>query len=180
MVKSGVVGLDMSLRSPAACYIPMGWAADKRADTSKLTTWTYDGELPKEANDIDRLERIHQIASGLTRWCSRLPIAGIYIESYAFSMKSKASTALHELGGVIRIDLYRCLDTVVQEVTASACRKTLLQRLPKADSKKFTERNVRRLGGAALEWNGDEVDAFVVANHGLMLQGWTPLSFMGI
>jgi hypothetical protein len=45
--------------------------------------------------------------------------------------------------------------------------------------KAFAVRNVKRLGGPASGWTDDQIDAFVIMNHGVMLQGGTALTFPG-
>ncbi len=80
---------------------------------------------------------------------------------------------------MVRNDIYRHTGHAPITVTASSARKTMLQRVPQKGSKEFTEDNVRKLGGEALYWNADMVDAVVCANHGLRLQGWVHVSFPG-
>lgn len=177
-MKPGVVGLDLSLRSPAACWIPRGWKGDTRQLKAAGKGWGTD--LKNDATEAEHLDRMERIARSVALFClARRPVA-VYVEQYAFSKANSTSAVqLHECGGIVKHFVREALGLPVIAVTASAARKTLLQKLPKKDSKQFTEDNVRRLGGAAVYWSGDEVDAFVVANHGARLQGWVPLSYEG-
>lgn len=171
-----IVGLDLSLRAAAACWMPKGW----KGDTRKLKVGTWGHDLKKESSDAERLDRMILIAESIVGWIVNVgEVKAVYVEDYAFSMRSSSISGLHESGGVVKVEIYRRLKLVPKPVPSSSCRKTLLQKLPRADVKKFTEQNVRRLKGEALYWNGDEVDAFCVANHGMMLEGGTPLSFLG-
>lgn len=174
----GVVGLDLSLRSAAAAFVPSTFKGNTKH--VRVQTWGY--ELDREASEESLAKRRHIIATGIREWLRGLSkkhiVERVFIEEYAFSRNSSSATGLHELGGVVKNVLLEA-SFHFTSVTASSARKTLLQKLPKKDIKAFTEDNVRRLAGEALYWNADEVDAFVVANHGMMLMGWTPLSFPG-
>lgn len=177
-MKLGIVGLDLSLRAAAAAFVPRTFKGDTKQ--VKVNTWGY--ELERGATEARLASRRAHIADGIRAWIVGMGrttlIEHVYIEEYAFSRNSSSATGLHELGAVVK-DRLLAQGLPFTSVPASAARKTMLQKLPKKDSKQFTEDNVRRLGGEALYWNADEVDAFVVANHGMMLMGWTPLSFEG-
>lgn len=171
-----MVGLDLSLRAAAAAFLPRGF----KGNTKQVRVGTWGYELKSDADEAARAERRDHIAQAIRCWLAELPrgVVHVFIEEYAFSKKSSSATGLHELGGVVKDRLFT-LGVPFSTVTASEARKTLLQKVPQKGSKEFTEDNVRRLGGEALYWNVDEIDAVVVANHGLMLMGWTPLSFEG-
>lgn len=171
----GTIGLDLSLTGSAACWLPWGWEGDTGA--VRHATWGYP--LTKEATLEEQVDRMIHIAEGVTAWCREHPHRNVYVENYAFSQASTSATTLRELGGIVKAEFRRRLGKVPIPVTASSARKTLLQRLPKAKLKQFTEDNVRKLGGEALYWNADVVDALVCANHGVMLEGGVPLSFLG-
>ncbi len=170
-----IVGLDLSLRGSAACWMPAKW----KGDTTKLEMGTFGYPLTKDATLSEIMDRYLAIANGIVEFVKLRTTRAIYVEDYAFSMRSSSTAVLHELGGVVKVMLYQATGMVPIPVSASTCRKTLLQKLPKKDLKKFTEQNIRRLKGEALYWDADQVDAFCVVNHGMMKEGGVPLSFLG-
>lgn len=172
----GLIGLDLSLRSAAAAWVPKGWKGNPKH--VHVAHWGY--ELTNEASEKDQAQRRHFIAGSILAFVKARSAmtCRVYVEEYAFSRNSASASGLHELGGVVKDRLFQH-GYLFESVTASAARRTLLQKMPKKDSKDFTHDNVRRLKGEALYWNGDEIDAVVVANHGAFLFGWTPLSYPG-
>lgn len=175
--RAGVVGLDLSLRGPAACWIPEGW----RGDPAKVRMGGRDwgGALTAGASPEDHAERIRRIARAVAAFCRAHRTVAVGVEGYAFGMRSTSSHALAELGGAVKLALWEELGLAAHPVAASAARKILLQRLPRRNVKEWTEENVRRLGGVAIYWTHDEVDAFTICNYQVMVQGWIPLSFEG-
>lgn len=171
----GVIGLDLSLTGSAACFIPWGW----EGDTRQLQTGKWGYPLTKDATPEDHVDRMIHIAEEVVDWCLLRQHSLVAVENYAFSQASTSATTLRELGGIVKREFRKRLGRVPSPVVASSARKTLLMKLPKANQKKFVEENVRRLKGEALYWTGDEVDAFVVCNHAMMLAGGVPLSFEG-
>jgi hypothetical protein len=170
-----VVGLDLSLRAAAACALPIRWDHD----LSKVRMMVTGSALANDATARDQIERIDQIAHDVSVFCINAHARRIYTEAYAFSRRSTSSHQLAELGGVVKSRLLDDLDIAVVPVTASQARKVLLQQLPRKDSKAFTIRNVRRLGGIASKWTEDECDAFTICNLALMHEGGTAMSFPG-
>lgn len=170
-----VVGLDLSLRAAAACSIPSDW----NFDWKRVRTAVFGESLSINATARDHIKRMMRIASGVTKFCRDAGATSVFVESYAFGMRSSSSHGLAELGGVVKASLLSELGLSVDAVVASQARKTLLQRLPRKDIKKFVLRNARRLGEPVASWGDDEVDALVIANHALVLVGGIPLSFEG-
>jgi hypothetical protein len=141
---------------------------------------TFGYELSKQATREEVIDRYDSISLAIRVFCEENPVRAVYVEDYAYAQHSQSIAGLHESGGIVKRDLYRSLGRAPIPVTASTARKTLLQKLPRQNGiKQWVEANVRRLKGEAIYWNGDEIDAFVIANHGLMLEGGTPLSFPG-
>ena len=134
--------------------------------------------LKKDATPEELSERIVSIRDQVLAFCKEVQARRIMIEAYGFAISQKISM-LAELGGSVKIDLWENWGVHPQPINASRARKILLQQLPKADSKLFTQINVRRLEGPALTWNDDEIDAFVIANACLMDAGGTAVTFMG-
>lgn len=173
--KDTVVGLDLSLTGTAACALPLGWDHDMyRARTMKSGYM-----LPNDSSPEDQVKRLITIVDDVVDFCDRRRAKHVYIENYAFSQKQSRAHALGELGGTVKKEVYQKLGLVVIPVVASRARKILLQHLPRADSKKFTIKNVKRLEGPSWGWTEDECDSFVVCNAGLMFVGGTAMSFPG-
>ena len=170
-----IVGLDLSLRAAAACALPTDWDGD----LTKAKTEMFGGKLGSDATHRERTERMVKIAHDVSLFCLNAKATHVFVEAYAFGMRSTSSHQLAELGGAVKARLLDELDLAVEPIVASQARKTLLQKLPRADVKEFTELNVRSLGGPAPYWTGDECDAFCVVNHALSLVGGVPLSFLG-
>lgn len=173
--KKHVVGLDLSLRGPAACALPLDWDHDLR----KVRTGLFGYELSADASDEEVIERNAQIAHDVTVFCINARATRIARENYAFAASSSSVTKLAELGGVVRHDVMQTMGIAVSSITASRARKVLLQNCPSSGSKKFTVRNVKRLGGPTLKWSEDECDAFVIANCLLMYAGGIAMTFEG-
>lgn len=180
---TALVGLDLSLRAAAACAIPYD-AWDGKLDYVRTMMFGYD--LPNTASPKDKLARIHSIADGVTKFCAGVDAKAIYIEEYAFSQGQAHAHEIGEVGGVVKHRLFRKLGLVTIPVANNTARKTLLVKLPsprgkpKGYVKSWVWANVRRLEGSARVWTNDEVDAFVIANHGIAAEGSTALSFEGI
>lgn len=176
-----VAGFDLSLQAAAACAVPHGW----KHDLKKTKTRVVGSKLKVDATPLERLQRIESIAFGLVNFCKENKVTHVFVEEYAFAAMLSHAHAIGECGGVVKRELHRCLDIVAVPIVASSARKTLLQHVPsprgqkKGYVKSYVDRNVRRLGPAVAEWTGDEVDAFVIMNHGIMLLGGTPMSFPG-
>jgi Holliday junction resolvasome RuvABC endonuclease subunit len=175
----GVVGLDLSLRSTGACWLPRGWTGDTRqarvmAPCGRDSTGT----------ERDKAMRRNEIASRVLAFVAQHASPGetVYVEEYAFSKKQASATGLHELGGVVKEVLLVELNVEVIPFVASEARRVLLStKLPRADVKEYVVDQVRRqLKGEAVYWNEDQIDAMVVANAGLAHRGWTPISFPGV
>ena len=173
--KGTVVGLDLSLTGAAACALPCPWDGA----LGKVRMMPMAGyPLKNDATATEQRERIIEIRNSISEFCQLVNAKHIVVEAYAFSASGKI-TMLAELCGVVKISLWEALHVSVESVHASSARKTLLQKLPKKDSKLFTKVNVQRLGGVArTQWTGDQIDAFVCANHALSTVG-TALSYPG-
>lgn len=174
--RGGVVGLDLSLTGSAACWAPPDW----QGDIAELRVATFGYSLAKDASAAEHVDRYAAIAYGLVGFCKENPTDAVGCEDHAFGMGGAGAAKVRELHGAVKLAFRRELAIAVRPINISTGRKTLLQKCPQKGAKQFTEDNVRRLKGAALYWNADEVDAFCVANHMVMLEGGTPLSFPGV
>lgn len=169
-VASPIVGLDLSLTGPAACWIPSGWEI---GDWSALKVEAWKPALPKSPDNLDelyfRLAWItHRVRDFVTAKSKERP-AYVAVEGYAFAAHSSSVTKLAELGGAVRVALWEA-GFLAHPVTASAARKFLLGKLPKKDAKVATHLALWG-AGAPKEWSGDVLDAFACANYALSDQG---------
>ena len=170
-----VVGLDLSLTGTAACALPIGWDHDMyRARTMKAGYM-----LPNDSTPEAYVQRLVSIVDAVVEFCQRRKAKYVFVEGYAFSAMLSRAHSLGELGGVVKKDVYIRLQKVVTPIVVSRARKILLQKLPRADSKKFTIKNVKRLEGPSWGWSEDECDSFVIANAGLMMTGGVAMTFPG-
>ena len=168
-----VVGLDLSLRAAAAAKVTLPWDGD----LEDVVTRVIGDEVSKDSAPEAYARRLDLIAKSMVDFCDGADV--VYVEEYAFSQMSKRAHSLGEVGGVVKLELFRRLGHAPIPVTASTARKTMLQKLPRKGVKEFTMRNVRRLGAPADRWTEDQIDAFVCLNHGVMLQGGIALTFAG-
>jgi archaellum biogenesis ATPase FlaH len=135
--------------------------------------------LTKDATVRERIERIAQIAHDVSVFCINVHAVHVSTETYAFNAGGAHAHELAELGGVVKHQLLDGLNIVTDSIPAATARKTMLQKLPRSDVKAFVTRNVRRLGGLALEWTHDEIDALVICNHALMKAGFVAVERTG-
>jgi Holliday junction resolvasome RuvABC endonuclease subunit len=167
------MGMDLSLRRPAAAVIPARW---RIGDWGDVSTWVEDfDETPK--SDAERYVRIIRIA-GAVRDMALMHRVGrddVWVEDYAYSRSSSSVTKLGELGGVARIELFTHGRTV-RAVTASSARKLLLGKVPKKDQKLAVQAALK-LGGAPFWEDPDVCDAFAVANWARSEQGLPAVTF---
>lgn len=164
-----VLGLDLSLKAPAACMVDAAW---KPGDWSKAhMTWST------RKTEHTGVERLIEIRAWLARFCSQgvnlhVP-THCYVEQYAFGASGRVAQ-LGEGCGVVQAMLWEKFDVRCEMVVASSARKTLLGTIHKADLggadvKDYVSAQVAKMG--AQFDTQDAIDAFVVANHGRMLLG---------
>ena len=162
-----VLGIDASLTSTGLCAIPLDW--DMRWE--KLRCCTIPTSLPKSATDRARIERMQSIADRVRCFAVQVHATAVWIEDLP-SGRAFNIPQLAELRGFIRAELARDLQLrlFVERANQSTIRKLLLGKLPPSDRKAAV--------AAVLDCmtaecpikpfaNGDERDAFVVANYGL-------------
>lgn len=167
--KARVLGLDLSLRGPAMCYLSARWTppSDDNFETQFI-----------EVKDKHRgAERVELISHAIKEMCRHVEPTHVFVEEYSFSSRGAGLVGVHELGGVVKQDLWREFDLIVQPIPAASARKTLLGKLPsnammKAKKMKLKEHVDQQLSKMGFKFGTmDEADAFVIANHGLMLLG---------
>ena len=170
-----MLGLDLSLSSPAAVAIPRGWRV---GDWSTLTTLTFRTSAPDapagSSYEKERIARLQHISDRMLSFARCVKAETCWVEDYGYSKRSSSVTKLAELGGVVRVDFLR-VGLVVRPLTASTCRTLLLGKLPRSDQK-IAVQNALFAAGAPKEWNEDTCDALVVANGARAEQGLLFLS----
>jgi hypothetical protein len=176
-----VVGLDLSLTGTACVSIPLAWTQD----LSEVRTKRLGYKLKNDATPTEKIERMITIADGVIEFCTLVQARHVYLEDHAFGAGGANANQTIEMTGIVKGWLRDQWGVTAIPVHASSARKTLLQHVlsprgqPKGWVKKWVANNVRRLGGPILEWTEDEIDAFVIANHALMIQRGMSMSFLG-
>lgn len=179
MAKPGAVGLDLSLRSTGACWLPKGWTGD----TKKAHVMTCGRD--STGTERDKAMRMGEIAGRVLAFVAQhvSPGGTVYVEQYAHAKAWQShASAIRELGGVVKHVLMEELDVETIPLTPSEARTTILVgKLPRKDVKEYVVDQVRRqLRGEAIYWNEDQIDSMVIANAGLAMQGYVPISFPAV
>jgi hypothetical protein len=180
--RRGVVGFDLSLRAPAACFIPPGWALGDWA-CADFGYETFDPRHEVRDEEHAELRAAYRRIGAIVHWAADFvemhqnrhacPVE-VFVENYAFSKSSSSVTKLAELGGAMRFHFYVARRTVVRSVVASSARKLILGKLPRKDVKTVTQQALWDHGAPFAD--GDQADSFVVANAGLSELGLPFLS----
>lgn len=169
-VTFGVVGLDLSLKRAAACYVPPDWDP---CDWKRLRFRIVGGQVvAREPEAVAR--RLSDIAHGMVDFVDQAGKgAKVFSEDYGFGAQHAAAW-IGEGGGVVKKDLWERLGVVVVPVNQSTVRKTFLGKLPRKGAGTVVVQVLRRLG---FPWEGsDEADALIVALHGRSLLGMPALT----
>jgi hypothetical protein len=155
------IGLDLSLRSTGVAIVPADWDLDWR----RVVTRTVGYPLRKDATDLERAQRVGEIATVIV---PLLPRGGhVVIERYPYGATSQAFAA-GELHGVIK-DRLRTVGIPFSVVSESTARR-MFGKVPRKNAKVWVAAELRRMGAPAW-WSDDECDAFVMANHWLSENG---------
>ena len=167
-----VLGLDLSLRRPAACVIPEGWQV---GDWKALHLLAFDGE--DSHDERSHYARIIKIVGKMRDFMLAYGVGlnDAWVEGYAFSRNSSSVTKLAELGGVARCE-FLSYGRVLRAVPQSSVRKLLLGKVPREDPKKFVQ--AAFCEAEAPFWEDPDIcDAVAVANWGLSEQGKPAITF---
>jgi Holliday junction resolvasome RuvABC endonuclease subunit len=172
-----IVGLDLSLRAAAACALPRGWNYDMK----RVRTMVVGENVSNAEGEDARIRRLDKIASAIVAFCKSNHAIAIGVEDYAFSQGQSRAHALGELGGVVKLEIFKALGIAPLPIVASTARKTLLQRarVKGMKDKDYVIHNVQRLGPVAQRWTNDEIDAFVIANAMVERAGGIALTYEG-
>lgn len=163
-----VLGLDLSLRSSGWVLLPGDWGLD----WARIVVGGEGYGLPKDASQRDRAVRCECILRALVEFIEREQPTDVWLEQYAYSSELSHAHSIGELGGVVKRELMlRRLP--FQSIAAASARK-VLGKQPRSGGKVWAAEIIYRAGGdVAKAWNEDQVDAFVVANAGLLELGGT-------
>lgn len=176
-----ILGLDLSLRGSGLALVPLDWAPG--LDFARVRVQTVGQSLSADATPRQQAERIAKIANAIVVFARNNGVTKAWIENYAFSRGDSRAHALGELGGVVRVALLK--SGIPFDVVHSNTARAHLGKFAARPKKKSENRNVENLPpkmkvqvqlalhamGAPKHWTGDELDAFVVANHGLIEGG---------
>lgn len=161
-----VLGLDLSLTRSAAVLVPVG-----ARDFAGVRALSVGATLRADATETARDARCYRIACALSAFAAGVPIAGAFVESYAFGMANRAHH-LGELRGVVRRRLLEHKGVGLTPVHASQARALYfarpLKKPPGARTdwlKNYILGSTREAGASFA--NHDEADAFMIANFGL-------------
>jgi Holliday junction resolvasome RuvABC endonuclease subunit len=167
-VDRSIIGLDLSLRGPAACLIPAGWTVGVWDELVYRSWVTTELEAPTPA---ERYERLIAISGAVCSFVVKCQPTAVYVEDYAFH--APRVVALAELGGVVRVDLFREGYIAIPAPQATV-RKRFLGKMPRSGAKEIIK-NLLKENGAPFK-NDDECDAFVVANYGRSESGMVAMT----
>jgi Holliday junction resolvasome RuvABC endonuclease subunit len=166
-----ILGMDLSLRGPALVSLPENWEPGRWEDLGSY----YRIKIEEHERGLDRL--VH-IVDNIENFVRENSITQVFTEEYAFSFNSRAVTGLAELGGAVKVRLFRQFHIRVQSIVASSARKLLfgkMHRMKKKDLKLYIIDQMNKMGGPFAE-NHDLCDAFAIANAGLSELGYPCLA----
>ena len=168
-------GIDLSIRNTGICFIPPEW--DKKPDSLICKNVIID---EKDVTGIGYERRLLGISEQINSFikdcigCRNIDIH-VALEEYAYSRRSRSSSSLAEIGGVVRSMIWRDFKVSTHLVGSGTARKNLMGKtrrkrrddaakgikpLPiKSQVKKFLKNRSFFVKG----WNNDVIDAFVVA-----------------
>jgi hypothetical protein len=154
-----VLGLDLSTRAAAAVAVPRLWDGKWSRVRSSVTGL----ELTQTATDAERALRTEFIAAKIVAFARANGVREVWIESYAYGMRTMAHT-LGEVGGVVRLELVRA-GFEIHTANMGTLRKLLLGKVPRKGAKDAVVTTLRA-AGASFD-TVDEFEAFACANFGL-------------
>lgn len=171
-----MIGFDLSLTAPAACYLPNDWVP---GDWAAAQVYHIAPRAPKNDDLRAQMSRYAEISEWAVQLAARhgISITGVWIEGYAFNMNNSQASRLMELGGAVRVALYSRLGLLSQTIAPSAARKVFFgnRKLPKSNVKQAVQLALFNEAGAPKTWTEDEADAFICCNAGLSRVGGLPL-----
>jgi hypothetical protein len=176
-----VLGLDLSLRSSGLALAPIGWKPALDPESWKPVRVARVGSpLKLVATPTDKAKRITLMSKAIADFATEHDVVKVWFEEYAFSQSGAHAHELGELGGAVKMRLFMrgiAFDTVVVNTARAKLGKFAKQ--TRGEDGKKTGLTVKKQVeaaqlelGAPLDWKPDERDAFVVLNHGLVVDGY--------
>lgn len=168
-VQFGVVGLDLSLKRAAACYVPADWEpCDWPGLKFCVTGSSVKGRDPRAV-----VERLSSIAREISSFVDEIGCPKVWLEDYGFGAVHAAAW-LGEGAGVVKLALFETHGIVVVPVNQATARKTFLGKLPRREAGTAVVQALAKLG---FPWEGsDEADAWVIGNHARSVLGMPALT----
>jgi Holliday junction resolvasome RuvABC endonuclease subunit len=172
-----VVGLDLSLARPGACWIstadlgpPLDGAFGiEFKERVKTASWTWPpGERQRAPHGLaERTQRLVYLVTALGEFCEQATPGAIWAEDIAYKMRGR-NVDLGRLRGALELELARRKLLPLQEVAAPKARKAVLGFCPRrekgepGDAVKAKIAKRLRLMGYVFPTH-DEADAAVIA-----------------
>ena len=125
MRPESAMGIDASLRGLALAVAPLGWDRDPK----RVTCHTLSVPLKRDATTRDKVERLRMLALDVRTIAVRYNVRHAFVESYAFGMNT-AAHSLGELGGVLKLELWRECQLLVETVHQHHARKLVYGTTP--------------------------------------------------
>ncbi len=171
------MGLDLSLRRSAVCFIPGDWEVFVHGEVNwgALKTMTVGQDLKKDSSPEEKADRLVKIAGSISEWISETSV--VFVEDYAYGMAGQSGMMLGELGGAVKYALRYDVKLGVRPVNQSTARKFLLGKLPQKDRAAVVVAQLEEWGCPFA--TSDEKDAFTIANYGRTELGMPGLTLGG-
>jgi hypothetical protein len=172
------IGLDLSLRAAGICVIEPEWEPGEW-DRIHVRVAGYDFDPKVHSGDAkDKIERLSSISDAVvevvSHWSTVGPLA-IGVEDYAWGMLQGAQY-LGEVGGVVKVSIFRSCGIVPLAVNSSSWRKLLLG-LGRGKGIKAEVHRRLKIAEVPKTWTGDCMDAMGVANFVRSEHGLSALTF---
>lgn len=160
-----VLGLDLSCSGLGMCAVPIGWDLD----WSRVRFRTLSSSLEKGASPREHALRCRGLAIDVVTWARWVGATRLWIEALPGFVPKETMHAFRKNAGLHMAVLLEFIaqafgldPSYIDEMSA---RKFLLGAVPQTD-RKAVVRDALTRAGAPFE-DGDQCDAFVVANWGL-------------
>lgn len=115
-------------------------------------------EREKKENREATLDRIYDELSCVARACGKIDL--LVVEGYAFAANTRCLTQLAEVGGVVRLALYREFNAPILELPSTTWKKVTLG---KGNLKKSIVLDLATMKYSNIWQNQDECDAYLMA-----------------
>lgn len=180
-MKGHVLAFDLSVTSPGAVAIPIGW---RPGSWGRVRAWLGKFRSPPKADQAAQLQRYHAIAEwacGAVKEIAKFgPIYG-FVEGYSFGDNTNMASLIMESRGVVKYQLFHRHRLLLRPIAPASARKSFLGFNPTAkegyNAKLVVQDMLFNLAQAPKKWDENQADAFVVANHGISELDGVALTF---